>query len=275
MTAGVGAAGDGYTFSSASPGEDAGSYVFALGGTNVITVSSGTNTLPGSLADWSGAPTEFVKNGNGTLVLSATNTFTGSMVVNGGELIVSGNISSSTNTYVNSGSTLTGSGMMGGVTVNAGGTLAPGLGSLTMNNLTWSGAGNYNWQFYNATGNAGADYGTIHVNGTLNVSNASSFAINLWSLSSTNPLQNGNPINFNSLTDSWTLVQTTGGITGFNPNHFVIQTKPNNGAGGFTSTLGVTNFSLGVIGNNLVLAPVVAPGRPSSRRPMRVRILPQ
>lgn len=84
------------------------------------------------------------KVGDGTLELSAKSRYTGATNVNAGNLIINGNISTSSLTTVKSGASLSGSGTVGALTVLNGGTLAPGNspgtltvgGTLSLENLS-------------------------------------------------------------------------------------------------------------------------------------------
>ena len=96
-----------------------------------------------------GLPSALNKTGAGTMVLAATNTFTGVSTVNGGTLEVNGSLGTNAVT-VNAGD-LAGLGLIAGpVTVNAGATLAPGSraaatrGTLTISNsLTLAGTATF------------------------------------------------------------------------------------------------------------------------------------
>jgi hypothetical protein len=241
----------------------AGSSMFLLGGTNKLTVTAGgVSTIAGSIGGWVGAPGVLIKKGSGTLVLSTTNTYTGETLVNAGTLEVDGSIASSTNLTVNSGAILTGNGSVGNLTLNAGGTIRPAsnLGVLSTSNAVWIGAGNFKWQLYDATSAAGTGYFGLAVSGTLDVSSATNFNIDLWTISSLSPRINGRALHFtNTLSYSWTLVQTTGGIIGFNPANLIINVGPTNGTGGFANALAGSQFTLSVVGNNLVLNYLVPP----------------
>ncbi len=255
----------------AANGSSAGNSFFLLGGTTTLTIQSGTKTISGSIADWTGALASLVKNGSGTLVLAGTNTYSGGTTVAAGTMQVTGSLAASGALTIQSGATLTGTGTVGPLTIAAGATLAPGSGNgaLSASSAVWSGAGQYNWQISDAAGAAGVGYDVLTVTGTLDVSAASGFAINLWSLSSVSPVTSGNAANFdNTQPHSWTLAQTTGGIVGFNAANFTLVTTAANGTGGFANALNGGHFAIGVVGNNLMLqfypASIITWGTPAA-----------
>ena len=95
-----------------------------------VTLNPGTGdsfTLGSVLADASGSITNSVlKTGDGTTVLSQTNTYTGATNVNVGTLVINGSTSTSSAVTVANGAALGGSGAIGGaVTIQAGGTSPP------------------------------------------------------------------------------------------------------------------------------------------------------
>jgi autotransporter-associated beta strand protein len=87
-----------------------------------------TLTLAAAIADGA-LPGDIVKTGGGTLILAASNTYTGGTTVSAGTLEVDGSIASSGLTTVNSGTLLTGAGTAGNTQVNAGAIFAPGNGT--------------------------------------------------------------------------------------------------------------------------------------------------
>jgi hypothetical protein len=124
--------------------------------------------------------------------------------------------------------------------------ISPGtnLGTLTAGNNTWTGSGNFNWTLQDALGAAGMGGSLLNINGQLDVSGASGFTINVASFPSGSP-----PANLVAPTQySWTIVETSGGIVGFNASNFVINPNPE-----FVNPFGTGDFGLSVVGNNLVL----------------------
>jgi autotransporter-associated beta strand protein len=224
------------------------------------------------------------KLGAGTLTLNGANTFTGTTKVTGGTLALgsAGSIANSSTIIVGASTTLDVSAVTGGFSLGASqtlagpgtvtgamavhGTLSPGNspGTLTTGSQTWFNGGDFNLQIHDATGVAGTGFDTIAINGTLDLTNLSNlgFAINLWSLSASSPDLNGEALNFdNALAQSWTILTTSGGITGFDADDFAINTAANNGTTGFSNSLAGGSFALVQSGNNLQLnfAPVPEP----------------
>lgn len=220
------------------------------------------------------------KLGSGTLTLSQVNTMTGTTTVTEGTLAIgsAGSLGSS-KIIVGAGATFDVSAVSGGYTLGTGqtlsgtgtvvgamnvtGTLSPGNspGIMATDSQTWSDGGDYNWQIHDATGSAGTGFDQIQVTGTLDLSSltAGGFDINLWSLASVGPDVNDDALNF-GLSQSWNILTTSGGITGFESGDFNLNTISNNGTAGFSNSLAPgTSFQLGVSGNNLVLTYIPEP----------------
>lgn len=273
-------------FVSTALGSFSGSRNFTIGSSssvgytaNIDIAGNYTNTIAGVVANKAGNAYggNLNKLGVGTLKLTNVNTYTGNTTINSGTLSLSGSgsISASPNIIVGASTTLDVSAVTNGYTLastqtisgtgtvvgttGVAGTLSPGNspGTLSTGSQVWLDGGDYNWQMLDATGVAGTGYDRIAVTGTLDLSSLSAggFGINLWSLSSILPDVNGDALNFDKmLTQSWTILTTSGGITGFDAADFTISTASNNGTGGFSNALGEGSaFSLGTSGNNLVL----------------------
>jgi autotransporter-associated beta strand protein len=243
-----------------------------------LTIGNGGGgaTFAGVIQDGATHKTALEKTGIGTATLTGANTYAGATTITGGTLAISGagaiansptiivgasttfNVSAVTGGYtLGAGQTLSGTGTVSGAMTVAG-TLSPGNspGSITTGNQTWVDGGDYNFQMLDAEGVAGTGFDQIQITGTLNLSSltAGGFNINLWSLSSVGPDENGNALNFdNTIDQSWTILTTSGGITGFDAADFVINVVANNGTAGFSNALGGGSFSLGTASNNLVL----------------------
>lgn len=95
--------------------------------------SAGSGEISGAIVDNSlTSTTGLIKTGSGTWILSGDNSYTGTTSVNGGELVIDGNISTS-GASVNAGGTLSGTGTVGALNINNGGTLAIGSSPGTLN----------------------------------------------------------------------------------------------------------------------------------------------
>lgn len=205
------------------------------------------------------------QEGPGVLTLSHANDYSGGTFLNGGCLSVKNQSGSATGTgpvVINSGGTLAGSGAIAGsVTVNSGGTIAPGNspGTLHTGSQTWNGGGHYLWQINQAASAAGTDPGwaVLDINGSLTIGAGAEnrFSIDLVSLTQANAA--GPVHDFDSQQRyTWSIVAASGGITGFDPEKFLLNT------GGFANALNNGSFSLSQSGNDLDLTfvPVPEPG---------------
>ncbi len=104
------------------------------GSTSGLTISpSGGSTTFSGMIQGGGAlgAISLAMSGNGTQVLSGSNTYTGPTTINQGTLLVNGSLASPVT--VNSGGMLGGSGRLTNVTVASGGSLSPGAAPSPMN----------------------------------------------------------------------------------------------------------------------------------------------
>jgi autotransporter-associated beta strand protein len=131
-----------------------------------------------------------IKFGSGTLTLAALNTYTGPTIVSNGTLLIpsaiSGNSGPSPITVL-TGATLTGNGTIGGpATINNGGSLSPGVSAipstLTFNNdLTLNNSSLLNFEL-GSTSDKLIVSGNLALGGILNVTNATGFGPNTYTL---------------------------------------------------------------------------------------------
>lgn len=157
-----------------------------------------------------------VKSGPGSLTLSGTNTHTGPTTVQAGTLVITGSLGA-TSTTVAAGATFGGTGTIDGPVVSSG-TLSPGaggIGSLTVNqSLELAAGSSITWEINNWNASPGTTSDRII---------AQSLAI---TASAEQPVVI-RPVglalaNFSETSATFPLVQTTGGITGFAADKFVV-----------------------------------------------------
>jgi autotransporter-associated beta strand protein len=262
--------------------------VTAAAGSKTLTLSgtsSAANSI-GVIANGASGAISLNKSGAGTWVLTGANTYTGATNVSDGTLRVSGggsiNSTSSINVaagarFANNSSvalalapTLNGNGtgsraVYGGTgTLNAaltldnvGDVLSPGNspGIMTFGvNQSW-GSYSYDWELNDwNTKVAGTNIDQISITGSLTLSGATpgSYILNVLSL--TGGDVTGNVPNFSDVNNSWTILTTTTGISGFSADYWTIN------AAGFTSSPTATgSWNVAQSGNDLVLNYVAVP----------------
>jgi fibronectin-binding autotransporter adhesin len=160
-----------------------------LGGTSsarevTFDVASGSTLSMAMLQDSDHAGS-FSQTGNGTIILTGNNSYTGTTTVNAGTLIVNGNQSAATgDTLIASGATLAGTGSLGGE-IFLSGTIAPGnsIGQLTVDSLTLQSGATMSFELTNNTA-AGTTYDQI-VGNELIFADGGSFTLILNGISDT------------------------------------------------------------------------------------------
>lgn len=161
-----------------------GNGTYYIGGGNTLAVGSNNRSMlvDGVIGDYDPCGCGFIgsgsleKVGSGTLILSGTNTYTGTTTVNGGILRVDGDISQSSLTTVNAGGALFGAGIVGNTTIAAGGIYAPGDGGpgssmAVLGDLAFQSGALYLVQVGSGTTASFANvFGNAGLNGTVGVS---------------------------------------------------------------------------------------------------------
>ncbi|MBV9124755.1 MAG: autotransporter-associated beta strand repeat-containing protein, partial [Planctomycetes bacterium] len=136
----------------------------------VTTTNTGLTTFAGNIGQ-STSGLGLTKGGAGTLVLSGTNSFTGTTTINAGTLLVNGAQGGSP-VSVHSGATLGGTGVVGTITALPGGKVTPGVsatqtGILSTAAATLSAASTFCVQV-NGT-SAGSGYSQLSASGTVTI----------------------------------------------------------------------------------------------------------
>lgn len=255
----------------------------AAGGVFEYSTAIGNSTGTGSGA------IGLLKTGSNSLRLTGANTYTGATTISAGRLIVgpTGSVNTTSGISVSAGAgfdynastalsvapSLLGSGSgnratLGGVGAinaaltldNLGDTLSPGNSPGIMpfgTSQTWN-SFTYLWETNNFVGTtAGTDFDQIAITGSLNLTgSAGAYLLDITSLTAGNVA--GDVSGFAEVSRSWTILTTTGGISGFDANNWTLSTA------NFTSNPAATgSWELKQQGNNVVLDYVIAVPEPT------------
>ncbi len=189
-----------------------------------LTVGDDSNTTFSGTISGAG---RLVKQGAGTLTLSGNNTYVGPTDVNAGTLLVNGTHNNGGMYTVGSGATLGGTGTVGAM-VQLAGEMSPGtsVGTFTTGDETWLDGGSFTFEVEDATdaGGAGSGWDLLAITGQLDLRQLSpeGFTVRLV------PLPAGGPANFSSVYPSsyeWDFVHTSGGVVGFDPSLFELDSS--------------------------------------------------
>jgi len=189
---------------------------FVLSGSN-----TGDNSFVPQIGDGAQA-TNFTKSGSGKWIVTGAHTYTGATLITGGTLLVNGSTGTGATT-VNANAFLGGNGTTSAVTLNSNGGLAAKIS---------------NW-----TGTAGIGFDDL----TAASLDAGNFPTNL-------KISTAGLVNFSEVTKSFTILNTTGSITNFNPANVTISVADFPGTG---------TWSVAQSPNTLVLTYTAGAGGPT------------
>jgi autotransporter-associated beta strand protein len=232
----------------------------SIAGTSGLLNGSSYQVQSGTIGARLGGTGALIKSGSGTATLTASNSYSGGTIINGGTLAVNNLFGSGTgsgNLSINNGGTLLGLGRVGGAVTNrAGGSISAGsgVGLLSTGPEFWLGGSTNRWEINDAASTAGVGWDLLNVAGALSITATSSNKTFIDVVSFTLAGTPGAAGNFNPLQNYvWTIAQTTGGVS-FAPGQseltvFELLT------GGFVNPLPGGSFSVGTANNgkNLTL----------------------
>jgi T5SS/PEP-CTERM-associated repeat protein/autotransporter-associated beta strand protein len=232
---------------------------FSTLSSNDITLSGGvtfdTNGYNvGISTALSGAGT-LIKTGSGTLTFSGSHAHTGEVSVDGGLLEIDGSLDSVRIT-VNGGGTVGGGGKVNEVVLNQYGLISPGgsVGTLHTGNQIWHEGSGYLWEIGSFI--EPNDWDLLEIDGTLTLNPGTTGISILVSALNFDGASNL-PLGFDANNSyRFTIATTTGGIIGFDPNAFVIDTGL---FGSEFEDFGKFVVSISLDGKNLELDYIVIP----------------
>ncbi len=230
-------------------GTSGGTAISIEGQTSVRHIGTGTTTIGGNNTYTEGTTIE-----DGTLKLgSSTAAGTGTILIDGGTLDINGQTVGNDVSFGASGGVLKGSGTINAsvALTSTNDVLAPGDSpgtTLYGANQTWE-SFTYLWELNNWEDQvAGTNFDQLQIDGSLSLTGSAidNYNLDITSLTAADEL--GDLPNFSEIDQSWIIITTTGGITGFNADYWSILTSAFN-----TDPNAFGFFSLDVVGNDLVL----------------------
>lgn len=213
-------------------------------GARTYQIDAGTLTINGVIGENAGGRS-LVKNGNGTLVFSGQNTYSGPARINAGTFIYTGTNTSS-DVGVGSAAFFYGNGSIGGLIVTgqvSAGSASNTIADLRVTSLDVKNNSQMQVDFSAMTGTAGTDWDLITASGDAKIT-----------ANSVNPLVlllKGNP-SFDNTKGYTNVLVSAGTVTSFAANRFVVNTDE------FSPNLGAGSFEVQQIGNDVCL--VFIPG---------------
>lgn len=219
------------------------------------TYTGGTNVRGGTLiaANNTALGANAVSVTAGTLEIASTFSVGNAITVNGGTVLVDGTTTGAVS-FGGSGGTLGGSGVISGAVAltSTNRVLSPGNspGQLEFSSGQAWDSYTYLWEVNSWTSSdAGVNFDQIAITGALDLTGSSvdSIVLDIRSLTAGN--LPGDVAGFNGESRDWTILTTTGGITGFDAANWSLMT------GNFSSTPTLPSlWSVDQVGNNLVLS---------------------
>ena len=200
------------------------------------------------------------KQGDGTLILSGTNTYSGPTLVSEGTLLVNGSLDSGDVTVDDDASLGGSSAISGAVTMLADSIISPGesIGTLSTGSQVWTGPAFYDFEFSTdgSSGSAGTEWDQLAITGTLDLSSVSStdpmtiILISMLNTDDPGPLAAWDPLQ----DATWSgFVTTTDGFIDFSSDQFAFDTS------GFQDGMLDGTFSVEQNGNHLDLTYTAVP----------------
>jgi autotransporter-associated beta strand protein len=257
-----------------------GAFTNGLSSSKQLIIGGAGNTVMAGALNGTGSG-RLIKDGTGTLTISAANTVNGGITVGAGSLVVSstGSITASAanSVIISNGASLRYNGagalIVGSIDLGAGGgpgravlggsgtinsavtldaltdVLSPGNSPGIMSfgtNQVWT-SFSYDWELNNFTGTtAGTDFDQISIAGSLDLTGGTAFQLNILSLTAGNIP--GDVPNFLESDTTWTILSASGGITGFSTNNWTLDTTAFS-----SSPTALGSFSVSQLNNDLLL----------------------